>query len=69
MISLEDNFGGALGSAIADALTRSGDGFTLEQMFVRHIPKSARTPEEVLERCGLTAQHILQKTMEILQVA
>ena len=69
VISLEDNFGGALGSAIADALTRSGDGFTLEQMFVRHIPKSARTPEEVLERCGLTAQHILQKTMEILQVA
>ncbi|MFI4898001.1 MAG: transketolase [Phycisphaerales bacterium JB059] len=68
VISLEDNFGGALGSAIADALTRSGDGFTLEQMFVRKIPKSAHTPEEVLESCGLTAQHILQKTMEVLQV-
>eukprot|EP00913_Durusdinium_trenchii_P005868 g5480.t1 len=69
VISLEDNFGGSLGSAIADALTRSGDGFTLEQMFVRQIPKSAHTPEEILEACGLTAQHILQKTMEILQNA
>ncbi len=39
VISLEDNFGGSLGSAIADALTRSGDGFTLEQLYVRQIPK------------------------------
>ncbi len=69
VISLEDNFGGALGSAIADALTRSGDGFTLEQMHVKRIPKSARTPEEMLEMCGLTAEHIVAKTMQILQVA
>ncbi len=69
VISLEDNYGGALGSAIADALTRSGDGFTLEQMHVTRIPKSAKTPEEMLEMCGLSAAHIVAKTMEILQVA
>jgi len=69
VISLEDNYGGALGSAIADALTRSGDGFTLEQMHVRRIPKSARTPEEMLKMCGLTAEDIVAKTMRLLQVA
>ncbi len=37
-------------------------------MYVRQIPKSAHTPEEILEACGLTAQHVLQKTMEMLQV-
>jgi len=69
VISIEDNYGGGLGSAIADALTESGDAFTLQQMCVERIPKSARTPGEMLEMCGLTAQNIVDQTMEILQVA
>jgi len=69
VISLEDNYGGGLGSAIADALMESGDGFELAQMFVKRIPKSARTPEEMLEMCGLTAQDIANKVMELLGVA
>ncbi len=48
VVTLEDNYGGAIGSAVADAMTESGDAFTLKQMFVRRIPKSARTPEEEL---------------------
>ncbi len=68
VISIEDNYGGGIGSAIADALVGSGDGFTLEQMFVRHIPKSARTPEELLGNCGLTAQDIVNNVMKVLQV-
>jgi len=69
VISLEDNYGGGLGSAIADALMESGDGFELAQMYVKRIPKSARTPEEMLEMCGLTAQDIANKVMELLGVA
>ena len=68
-ISIEDNYGGGLGSAIADAMTTSGDAFTLEQMFVRRIPKSARTPEEMLQMCNLTAEDIVKKAMQLLQVA
>lgn len=67
-ISIEDNYGGSLGSAISDALTSSGDAFTLEQMFVRRIPKSARTPEEMLAMCNLTAEDIVKKAMQLLQV-
>lgn len=69
VISLEDNYGGALGSAIADALMESGDGFELAQMHVTRIPKSARTPDEMLQMCGLTAQDIVSRVMELLGVA
>lgn len=68
VISLEDNYGGSLGSAIADALVGSGDGFELAQMHVSRIPKSARTPEEMLRMCGLTAEDIVAQTMELLRV-
>ncbi len=68
VVSLEDNYGGGLGSAIADALMESGDGFELAQMHVTRIPKSAKTPEEMLQMCGLTAQDIVNRVMELLGV-
>lgn len=69
VVTLEDNYGGGLGSAVADALTASGDAFTLEQMYVRRIPKSAKTPAEMLQMCNLTAPEIVQTVMKLLQVA
>ncbi len=68
IISIEDNYGGGIGSAIADALTGSGDAFTLRQMHVRRIPKSAKTPDEVLAMCGLSSNDIVKETMKLLQV-
>ncbi len=67
-ISIEDNYGGGIGSAIADAMTEAGDAFTLEQMYVRRIPKSAKTPDEMLQMCGLTAGDLVAKAKSILQV-
>jgi transketolase len=69
VLTLEDNYGGGIGSAVADALTDSGDAFTLKQMFVRRIPKSARTEAEMMQMCGLTPQDIVKTAMQILQVA
>lgn len=68
VLSLEDNFGGGIGSAIADAIVDSGDGFRLEQMHVTRIPKSARTADELLTMCGLSHTHIVKKVMGMLQV-
>ncbi len=68
VMSVEDNFGGGIGSAVADALLESGDAFKLHQMHVRRIPKSARTPEEVLAMCGLTAADIQKQVMRMLGV-
>lgn len=68
VLTLEDNFGGGLGSAIADALTESGDSFKHKQMFVKRIPKSAKTPDEMLKMCGLTATDIVKETKKLLGV-
>jgi transketolase len=68
VLTLEDNFGGGLGSAIADALTESGDAFKHKQMFVKRIPKSAKTPDEMLKMCGLTATDVVKETKKLLGV-
>jgi transketolase len=67
-VSIEDNYGGGLGGAIADALVDAGDAFQLEQMFVKRIPKSAKTPDEMLAMCGLTAEDICNRALSVLQV-
>lgn len=68
VMTIEDNFGGGIGSAVCDALADSGDAFTLRQMHVRRIPKSARTADEVLAMCGLTADDIKSTAMKMLGV-
>ena len=68
VITFEDNFGGGIGSAVADALLESGDGFRLRQMHVKRIPKSAKSPEEVLKMCNLTAEDLVKEAMDMLGV-
>lgn len=68
VLSVEDNFGGGLGSTIADALLESGDNFQLQQMFVRRIPKSARTPDEMLRMCALSPEDIKKRALAMLGV-
>jgi transketolase len=69
IMTLEDNYGGAFGSAVADALTEDGGSFTLKQMYVKRVPKSARTADELMKMCGLSAQDIIRESCELLQVA
>lgn len=69
IVTIEDNYGGGIGSAVADALTAGGDAFTLRQLCVRRLPKSARTPAEELRYCALSAEDIMKETMRLLQVA
>ena len=68
VVTIEDNFGGGLGAAVAEALQESGDAVQLRQLHVRSIPKSARTPEEILAMHGLTAQDIKKAAMDLLGV-
>ena len=66
ILTVEDNYGGGIGSAIADTVTESGDGFTIEQMYVRRIPKSARDEESILKLCGLHHTDITRKAANML---
>ncbi len=68
VLVVEDNYGGSLGSAVADACTASGDGFTIEQMYVNRIPKSCRNEEAILKYCGLHPNDIAAKAASMLGV-
>ena len=68
ILTVEDNYGGGIGSAVADACTESGDAFTIEQMYVRRIPKSARTADDILLQCGLHHTNITATAAKMLGV-
>jgi transketolase len=68
VITVEDNYGGGIGSAVADAVSADGGGFNVNQMYVRRIPKSGKTPEDVLHYCGISADHIVHQAMSLLQL-
>jgi transketolase len=69
VLTLEDNYGGGIGSAVADALSEAGGTFTQHQMHVRQIPKSGRTPDDVLRYLGLSAAHIVEAAAQLLALA
>jgi hypothetical protein len=37
-------------------------------MFVRRIPKSAKTPDEMMKMCGIDSASIVKQVMQLLQV-
>jgi transketolase len=69
VLTLEDNYGAGIGSAVADVLSEHGGAFTLTQMHVRQIPKSGRTPDDVLRYLGLSAQDLMKTAVEMLAMA
>ncbi len=69
VLTLEDNYGGGVGSAVADAVASDGGGFTVCQMHVRKLPKSGRTPDDVLAYVGLAADDIVKQALSLLQLS
>ena len=65
VLTVEDNYGAGLGSAVADVLAQHGSPYRLTQMFVRQIPKSGRTPDEVLRYLQLSAADIVQTAVHM----
>jgi transketolase len=65
VLTLEDNYGAGMGSALADVLCEHGGAFTLKQMHVHRIPKSGRTPDDVLRYLGLSTEDIVKTAVEM----
>jgi transketolase len=58
MITVEDHYAaGGIGDAVAEAV--AGAGITVHRLAVREIPRSGK-PEELLERFGISATHIVE---------
>lgn len=66
VLTVEDNYGGGLGSAVAELAAASGEGFTVKTMTCRRIPKSARTPDQVLAYVGLDVAEIARQARAML---
>jgi transketolase len=63
LITVEDHYAaGGLGDAVAEAVT--GAGLTVRRLAVREIPHSG-TPEELLERYGISARDIVEAVQEV----
>lgn len=69
VLTLEDNYGGGFGSAVADALSANGESFTVNQMFVRRIPKSGKSPDDLMRYCGLSADDIVRTATGMMEMA
>jgi transketolase len=58
VITVEDHYAaGGIGDAVASALAPAG--FVVQRLAVRDIPRSG-TPEELLDRFGISARHIVE---------
>jgi transketolase len=69
VLTVEDNYGAGMGSAVAEVLAAHGGAYTLTQMYVRQLPKSGHTPDDVLHALHLSAPDIVQTAVRMLDVA
>jgi transketolase len=67
VLCVEDNYGGALGGAVAEVLAAAGAGIRLEQLYVRRVPKSGRSPEDLLEYLGLSRPAIVEAALRLVR--
>ncbi len=63
---LEDNYGGGVGSAVAEAAAQRG-GLRVRALHVQRIPKSTRAPEDELDYCGLGPGQIADQAVALLR--
>jgi len=65
IITVEDHYpAGGIGDAVADAVADAG--LTVTRIAVREIPRSGK-PEELLDRFGISAKHIVDAVVTSLQ--
>jgi transketolase len=63
LITVEDHYSaGGIGDAVAQAV--AGAGLTVHRLAVREIPRSGK-PEELVERFGISASHIIEAVNQI----
>ena len=67
LITVEDHYAaGGIGDAVAEAVAAAG--FAVHRLAVREIPRSGK-PDELLERFGISAKHIMEAVRAVASVA
>ena len=65
ILVVEDNYLGGFADEISAAAAAQRPGRDGHSMYVRRVPKSAKTPEEILEMVGLTAADIARTAQAV----
>lgn len=65
ILVVEDNYVGGFADEIASAAARSDLGVAVETMVLDRMPKSAKTPEEILSMVDLAAEDIARTCQEM----
>jgi transketolase len=60
IVTVEDNYTGGLDAEIAMAIAKSSSDVRLENLVVSQVPKSGRTPDDVLNHLNLGSKAILK---------
>jgi transketolase len=67
LITVEDHYAsGGIGDAVSEAIADAG--FTVHRLAVREVPRSGQ-PDELLDRYGISARHIVEAVKQILSRA
>ena len=59
VVTVEDNYGAGFGSEVVEALMQHGGSFNVKQMYVKRIPKSGRSADDLMKYVGLSAEDIV----------
>ena len=66
-LCVEDNYGGGIGSAVAEIISRTDHAGRVEVMTCARIPKSGRTPGDLLAMAALGPEEIAAHVQAMLQ--
>ncbi len=67
VLAVEDNYVGGVGSELAEASAALAGPVTVESLGVRRLPKSGRTPDDVLGYVGLSVPDIAAAAERLVQ--
>jgi transketolase len=65
LLVVEDNYAGGIGSAVAVAAAKQGS-VRVETMTPVRVPKSGRSPDDVMKYCGIDAASIVERARKML---
>ena len=59
VVTVEDNYGAGFGSEVAEAVLEHGGSCKVKQMYVKRIPKSGRSADDLMRYVGLSSEDIV----------
>jgi transketolase len=65
ILTVEDNYAGGIGSELSEAAAAAGGPPRVRSLFVRNIPKSGRTPDDLMAYVHVSVPEIVRTAAEL----